>query len=59
VLAALQEARSAVQADQDKPALAILEMAEDDLPIGRRVDQTKDWARQRRISIELSDFTRS
>ena len=43
VLAALQEARSAVQADQDKPALAILEMAEGRFTYWKALDQTKDW----------------
>jgi tetratricopeptide (TPR) repeat protein len=43
VLTALQEARSALQADQDKPALAILEMAEGRFTYWKALDQTKDW----------------
>lgn len=43
VLAALQEARSAVQASEDKPALATLEMAEGRFTYWKALDQTKDW----------------
>ncbi len=43
VLAALQEARSAVQTSEDKPALATLEMAEGRFIYWKALDQTKDW----------------
>jgi tetratricopeptide (TPR) repeat protein len=43
VLAALEEARSAVQATGDKLALATLEMAEGRFTYWKALDKTKDW----------------
>jgi tetratricopeptide (TPR) repeat protein len=43
VLAALEDARSAVQATDDKRALATLEMAEGRFTYWKALDKTKDW----------------
>ncbi len=43
VIAALEEARSAMQASNDKRALATLEMAEGRFTYWKALDKTKDW----------------
>ena len=53
VVAALEEARSAVQASNDKRALATLEMAEGRFTYWKALDKTKDWG------LPTEDFDRA
>jgi hypothetical protein len=53
VVAALEEARSAVQTSNDKRALATLEMAEGRFTYWKALDKTKDWG------LPTEDFDRA